>query len=387
MNPEKQRPRARNQHLSALETGRTCIDCHKGIAHKSVRDLLSEEELEALEAPNPEYVREVPAEFLAGLARIEAKEAEAKAQQLAETRRQRKLQQAAKVAQARHTEEAVAQARSEMQAVQDALRVQLDALKSASASSAASAPAPTLEVATVAAAPAATDSAAQEIAANIDWSKANKRQITLLYPGEASMEWVLVGKYHGGARPFRAGDRCFDCHDNETADMGAKIVAGETAESTPIEGKRGSIPVSVQAAHDGQNLYLRFQWQATEHVPVTFADGGKMDPENQIKLAFMLATDDVKYASQAGCWGACHHDLRSMPNHPQDASAAGLALDFSHGVTKYISASRTKIEEKGRRQCQMAEQGTPRLPQHLVSRSRRGADRGNVSHRIPGQNL
>jgi cytochrome c-type protein NapC len=34
MNPENQRPRARKQHLSAMEAGNTCIDCHKGIAHK-----------------------------------------------------------------------------------------------------------------------------------------------------------------------------------------------------------------------------------------------------------------------------------------------------------------------------------------------------------------
>ncbi len=38
MNPEFQRPRARKSHLAAMEAGNTCIDCHKGIAHKNVRD-------------------------------------------------------------------------------------------------------------------------------------------------------------------------------------------------------------------------------------------------------------------------------------------------------------------------------------------------------------
>ena len=38
-----------------------------------------------------------------------------------------------------------------------------------------------------------------------------------------------------------------------------------------------------------------------------------------------------------------------MPGHPEDPAAAGLALDVGKGVTKYIAASRTKIEEKGRR--------------------------------------
>lgn len=185
--------------------------------------------------------------------------------------------------------------------------------------------------------------------AGIDWTKSGERQITLFYPGQTSMEWTLVGKYHGGVRPFMAGDRCVTCHDKETADMGRKMVTGEKAETTPIAGKRGSIPVAIQATHDTDNLYLRFQWQGTDHVPVDFVDGGKMDPANQVKLAVILATDEVKYASQAGCWGGCHHDLRTMPDSPDDPAGSGLELDLAKGVTKYISESRSEIEEKGRR--------------------------------------
>jgi len=33
-----QRPRARGQHESMAQTGETCIDCHKGIAHKAVHE-------------------------------------------------------------------------------------------------------------------------------------------------------------------------------------------------------------------------------------------------------------------------------------------------------------------------------------------------------------
>ena len=76
MNPKFQKPRARKQHMNAFETGQTCIDCHKGIAHKNVRDSLSDEELEALEAPNPEFIRPVPAHFLAGLEELKVIEAE-----------------------------------------------------------------------------------------------------------------------------------------------------------------------------------------------------------------------------------------------------------------------------------------------------------------------
>ena len=34
MDPEKQQPRARKQHMNAMQDGNTCIDCHMGIAHK-----------------------------------------------------------------------------------------------------------------------------------------------------------------------------------------------------------------------------------------------------------------------------------------------------------------------------------------------------------------
>ncbi len=355
MNPEQQRPRARKQHMNAFETGRTCIDCHKGIAHKNVRDLLSDEELETLEAPNPHYARKVPAAYLAGLERIEAKEAEEKAQLAQAKQQQREQLKAAKLAQQQRTEAAVTKARTEMLAQQSALQSELESLKAMAKTSAATTTASAATVVAAASAATAATSATVPASASssdgfgIDWSGVAEREVTLLYPGEASMEWVLVGKYHGGARPFRAGDRCVDCHEQEIVDMGKKIVSGEKIESQPIAGKRGSIPVSVQAAHDSEYLFLRFQWKHAEHVPVPFVEGGKMDPENQIKLAFMLATDEVKYTSQAGCWATCHHDLKTMPNHPEDPGAAGLDLDFSKGVTKYISASRTKIEEKGRR--------------------------------------
>jgi cytochrome c-type protein NapC len=105
--------------------------------------------------------------------------------------------------------------------------------------------------------------------------------------------------------------------------------------------------------HDDAKLYMRFQWQDTEHTPVPFADGGKMDPKNQVKLAVMFATDDVLYADRAGCWGTCHHDNRDMPAAPEqsviDAYAQKAQLNSSHGVTKYITESRTKVEIKGRR--------------------------------------
>jgi nitrate/TMAO reductase-like tetraheme cytochrome c subunit len=327
MNPERQKPRARNQHLFAMQNGNTCIDCHKGIAHKQVHKQLAEEELEKWAQPIAAYKTEVPESFKQGLARAEAAEAEAEAERQEASRKDRERRKEQALAQQQKIDAAVAQALADYQARQSAEQA---------AGQAQGAVAATVE------APAARGF-------GVDWSDVPERLITLFYPGQTSMEWTLVGKYHGGALPFKAGDRCVTCHDKETADMGVKMVTGQKAEPTPPEGKRPAIPVTVQAAHDDDNLYLRFQWEAGEHVPVPFVDGGKMDPDNQVKLAVMFATDEVEYASQAGCWGTCHHDLRSMPEHPDDPAASGLPLDFTKGVTKYIKESRTKVEEKGRR--------------------------------------
>ncbi|MCW8908841.1 MAG: NapC/NirT family cytochrome c [Sedimenticola sp.] len=315
MNPEFQAPRARNQHLNAFETGQTCIDCHKGIAHKGVRHLLTDEELEKLEAPNPDFVRPIPEMFAEGLKRVEAKEAELAAQEKAEKEKEREAKIAAKKAEQARIEAAVAAALANQSA-------------------------------------AATGAAPAAAGMGIDWGDVPAREITLFYPGQTSIEWALNGRDHGGARPFeKGGDRCVTCHDKETADMGQKMVTGEKAETTPIPGKRGSIPVNVQAAHDGNNLYMRFEWEASEHAPVPFAEGGKMDPENPMKLAMMLSTNDVEYAGEAGCWQTCHHDAASMPDSPEAAadSDAAKRLDLQHGVTKYLKESRSSIEVKGRR--------------------------------------
>ncbi len=209
----------------------------------------------------------------------------------------------------------------------------------------------------------------------IDWSKASSRDVTLFYPGQSSMEWIFKGSEHGGKRPFMAGDTCASCHDKEAADMGQKIVTGEKLEPTPIPGKRGSIPVTIQSMHDNDKLYMRFQWQDTEHAPVPFADGGKMDPDNQVKLAVMFATDDVLYADRAGCWGTCHHDNRGMPNAPEqsviDAYEQKDQFNSSDGITKYLTESRTKVEIKGRRGKKLGGWDKLKTPDEVASE---GAD-------------
>jgi len=189
---------------------------------------------------------------------------------------------------------------------------------------------------------------------DINWSSVEPVEITLFYPGQSSMEWTLKGSDHSGKRSFTKGDRCFDCHEEEETDIGDLIMSGEKLEPAPITGKRGSIPVNIQTAHDSDYLYMRFQWPDAKHVAVAFAEGGKMDPENPMKLAVMLATDDgkVEYADRSGCWQTCHIDASSMPLEPDAATLGGSplasSLDFSNGVTKYLKESRTSIEIEGK---------------------------------------
>lgn len=321
MNPEFQKPRARKQHLNAFETGQTCIDCHKGIAHHDVRNKLSDEELEKLEAPNPDYIRAVPQEYKDGLARVEAKEAAITAEIKA-----KKLAEKAKI------EEKVAAA------VAAAVANAGGSEKGASAAKA--------------------NNSSKASSINVDWGKAKSTDIGVFYPGTASIEWIL-GRRHGGKRAFTKGDRCTECHGEEIADIGNNIVTGESEkdlEPNVIPGKRGSFDVTIDATHDTENLYLRFSWADGEHAAVPFVDGGKMDPENPMKLAFMLATDDVEYADRAGCWGTCHADANSMPFAPEQdvlkGSDLAKRLNFDTGsgtgVTKYLKETRTKLELKGR---------------------------------------
>ncbi len=312
MNPEDQKKRSRKQHINGMQAGNTCIDCHKGIAHSKVHDQLSDEELTSMEKPNPDDKRPIPLQWQAFIDGQTADE-ETTASAAAEV-----------------TESSENTAENFVEAV----------VKPAESDEST---------------PAASQ--ISQAGSSIDWTKIEPREIVLFYPGQASMEWMLKGSDHGGKRAFVTGDRCFECHEDEEVDIGDLIVSGEKAELTPIPGKRGSILVNVQAAHDAENLYLRFQWEDGEHAPVPFVDGGKMDPDNPMKLAIMLTTDDeddpkVEYAERSGCWQTCHHDANYMPHQPDNATlgSSPLAgrLDLSNGFTKYLKESRSTIEIEGK---------------------------------------
>lgn len=146
-----------------------------------------------------------------------------------------------------------------------------------------------------------------------DWGKVPAKTITVFYPGVSPIEWIRKGVDHSGARGMKQGETCVACHEKEAAELGKRIVSGEKLEPKPIKGKAGSIPVTVQAANDGANLYLRFSWKQPPS-----AGAAKMDADNPVKLAFMLEASKVELAHLGGCWSSCHVDARTMPEAADD---------------------------------------------------------------------
>ena len=177
-------------------------------------------------------------------------------------------------------------------------------------------------------------------AAAPDWSKVPSKQITAFYPGASPMEWITKGSEHGGARALKKGEACASCHNDEAADMGKKMVSGQKLEPAPPKGKAAAIPVTVQAANDGTNLYMRFQWKQ----PAS-SGGAKMDAENQVKLALMLEDNKVEMANLAGCWQTCHEDSRTMPGVKDDKKTK-YVKDGSLANGKYYDLLQWKSKGK-----------------------------------------
>ena len=165
MMPEFQKPRARQQHLNAMKVGQTCIDCHKGIAHRNLRDRADEEYLEKLETPNPDFAREVPDIYLASLDRITRKEAEEAA--------------AAKAARERDREAVDARVLAAVEAARAEERAKVENAKASAAT---------------ATEPAADTQGEGGVAADVNWKDIAGANLHLFYPRQASFEWVQNGK-------------------------------------------------------------------------------------------------------------------------------------------------------------------------------------------------
>jgi len=108
--------------------------------------------------------------------------------------------------------------------------------------------------------------------AAIDWSKIPAVKVPVFYPGQSSYEWLRSDAHKGAAKEVKRGDACVSCHDEPEGekDQGAKLVAGGPLEPTPVKGKDGYKDLTVQAAYDDQNAYLRFQWKTNGKAGIEY---------------------------------------------------------------------------------------------------------------------
>jgi cytochrome c-type protein NapC len=161
-------------------------------------------------------------------------------------------------------------------------------------------------------------------AAAIDWSTVPAKEIVLFYPGQSSWEWNLTESSHSGGPKIRQGKQCYACHADEEAKIGSLIVSGKKLEPGPVD-HPATIPVALQAAHDGERLHLRLRW------PEPRPPAGK-----ETLVTVMLDDGALKSFSVGGCWSTCHDDVRGMPSAAPDSK-----------MTKYLTSSRSKVGRTG----------------------------------------
>lgn len=210
-------------------------------------------------------------------------------------------------------------------------------------------------------------SGAAHAAPPVDWSDVPVNHVNLFYPGQSSFQW-LRSRQHPGARMVERGNACVRCHRGSERKMGSDIVSGGHLEPEPIDGKKGSLDLAVQAAHDNENLYLRFRWETQAHRAGAMHDymryngssweflggprsadrvrSGEEPPLYEDRLALMVDDGSVAGFGQQGCWLSCHDGMRDMPAEPARTSVRAHPRLGSDGlgrtdVRKYLPHSRT----------------------------------------------
>lgn len=202
----------------------------------------------------------------------------------------------------------------------------------------------------------------------IDWANVPKKSITLFYPGQSTYDWLLSADHKKGDKQVAQGKACLTCHEGDEKDLGNKLVKGGGIEPTPIAGKNGTIDVAVQAAHDAEYVYFRFQWKTNMnregrmHDYVRF-DGkawkwyghdrndkavraGEQPALYEDRFSIMLDDGKVPLFAQQGCWLTCHTGMRdtrdtasadAVKKHPIFGDAGWKENE----IRKYLASTRT----------------------------------------------
>lgn len=204
-------------------------------------------------------------------------------------------------------------------------------------------------------------------AAEIDWSKVSVKSVPLFFPGQSSFQWLRSKEHKRADRKTAEGDSCTSCHVDEEQELGEAIVGGGRLEPNPIEGKQAVIDLAVQATHDAENLYMRFQWETRNPYPGVAHPHWRFDGAEwkamgwprlsskvwddgqpaiyEDRLSMMIDDGSVPGFAEQGCWLACHDGMRDMQDlaATDDVKAHPLlgGVLKKKDVRKYLPFSRT----------------------------------------------
>lgn len=170
-----------------------------------------------------------------------------------------------------------------------------------------------------------------------DWSKVPKRDINVFHPGATPIEWVGKRSDHSGTAGLKKGETCVGCHEEKgSLNFDFKRLAGKDLEPKGAP-KTMTYPVTVQAAYDSANLYMRLTFKA----PAGGADNS--DKDNEVKATVMFPDAKVPQASQTGCWASCHVDARTMPG--ADDKKTKYAKEGAFELMQWRSAKGAKTAD------------------------------------------
>ena len=203
--------------------------------------------------------------------------------------------------------------------------------------------------------------------AKINWSNVPTKTVKLFFPGQSSYQWLRSSEHKRAKKKTAQGDSCVSCHEEEEAEIGQLIVAGERLEPHPIAGKQNVVDLAIQAAHDSENLYFRFKWKTKNPYPGIAHPhwqfdgkawkamgwpklhkkvwGDKQPAIYEDRLSMMIDDGSVPMFKEQGCWLTCHDGMRDMQDLAETADVKAHPLLGKvlkkKDVRKYLPASRT----------------------------------------------
>jgi hypothetical protein len=204
--------------------------------------------------------------------------------------------------------------------------------------------------------------------AAINWNDISAKTVSLFYPAQSTYQW-LRGSTHLGAPVVSAGGACLTCHNGAEEKLGNKLVKANPLEPTPVAGKNGVIPLTVQIAYDNENAYFRAQWKTRNPYPgdahpFVRYDGKEWKQHGFPKLdevvqkgeqpgiyedRFSIMIDDggVPNFANQGCWLTCHDGERDNPKFASRATVGANPLYKAlkqFDVRKYLPSTRTDAD-------------------------------------------